>query len=329
MAPQVPEPLQGPSQTENELGLSRGLQPVESSSEVVMLSFQAVQPFFGVATQMRLRLLRHRQEMLGVPSPNSARFSRILEPLHGELPDRLEHPEPVTSPTQEALVDERLHDVQVGLSDRFGGRQRAASPEHGQPGEQALLLLREQVVAPLDGRSKGSLSFRKIPRPAGQQRQALFEPLEDLPGRQGLRPGGRQLDGERQVIHASADVGDGIVGLEVRPDGRRPRHEQGHTLVVGQRRHRILVLARHVQGLAAGDQQIEIGAGLQKRCHFGSSLDDLLEVVEENEHRRIADVRGQVALGAEDLTNALQDQPRVAQRSKGDPPEPVRVMIRR
>ena len=47
---------------------------------------------------------------------------------------------------QEALLDERLQDVEVGVADLFGRVERAAAGEDGQAREELLLVLGEQVV---------------------------------------------------------------------------------------------------------------------------------------------------------------------------------------
>ena len=57
-----------------------------------------------------------------------------------------------------ATVDERLESVEVGVADLLGGGERAAAGEHGQPGEQALLVRLEEVVRPLDRRAQRLLA---------------------------------------------------------------------------------------------------------------------------------------------------------------------------
>ena len=45
----------------------------------------------------------------------------------------------------------------------------------------------------------GPLALREGPGPGGQEGEAALEARQDLLGRQDLRPGGRQLDGSRQL----------------------------------------------------------------------------------------------------------------------------------
>src|SRR4051812_43621477 len=81
------------------------------------------------------------------------------------------HPVSLLSLTDEALVDERrqvLKDVKlaIGIDDGFGPLQSEATCEHGQTTEEALLLRREQVIAPGDGVTQRALPFWGIVRSA-------------------------------------------------------------------------------------------------------------------------------------------------------------------
>ena len=51
---------------------------------------------------------------------------------------------------EEALLDERLEGVEVGRADLLCGLERAAAGEDGEPGEEALLRGRQQLVRPPD-----------------------------------------------------------------------------------------------------------------------------------------------------------------------------------
>ena len=67
------------------------------------------------------------------------------------LVDGLEHPEAAAPPAaDQAPVDERREDVQIGVADGLGGLEVEAPGEDGQAREQLPLLAREQLVAPLD-----------------------------------------------------------------------------------------------------------------------------------------------------------------------------------
>jgi hypothetical protein len=74
------------------------------------------------------------------------------------LSDCREHPVALAREAQEALLDERLQGVEVGVSDFLRRVQRAATGKDGEGPKEALLRLGEEVVAPLDGRPKRLLA---------------------------------------------------------------------------------------------------------------------------------------------------------------------------
>ena len=86
--------------------------------------------------------------------------------------------------------------------------ERPAAREHGEQAEEPLLVRRELVVAPLDGRLKRLMTRHRGPRSAGQQAEAIVEPLADLIDREHLDPRGRELDRQRNAIEPPADLGD-------------------------------------------------------------------------------------------------------------------------
>ena len=100
----------------------------------------------GRSSQLRLGGLHERKEMIGVAASELIGLGPLYEAIERVLADRLQHPEAVASVAKEALVDERLEDVEVGVAHVFGRLQGAAAGEDGQPGEQPLLLAGEEVV---------------------------------------------------------------------------------------------------------------------------------------------------------------------------------------
>ena len=172
--------------------------------------------------------------------------------LGSELSDRLEHPEPLAGVPDEALVDERLENVEVGGAHLLGCLECAATLEDRQTSEQLLFLLAEQVVRPLD-RCAQRLLPRVLVAAALQQVEAVRQPFEDLRGREHARPGGRQLDGQRHVVEPAAELVDILRGLE---SGERA--EELHGLVRGERRHRVFDLAVDPQEFAARNKHVQI-----------------------------------------------------------------------
>ena len=111
-----------------ELGVPGRLENVQSRAIVVELALLPIQPFPPAAQllvpQPRFRLLGDRQEILRVAASQLHSLVRCGEPLGRVLANRLEHPEPFLGAPNEALVDEGLERVEVGVDDLFGRFQR-------------------------------------------------------------------------------------------------------------------------------------------------------------------------------------------------------------
>src|SRR5438094_619410 len=84
-----------------------------------------------------------------------------------------------------------------------GGFQRPASTENRKPPEQALLGLVEEVIAPGDRASQGSLAFGQGSTTRNQQGETALKPGQHLLGGQHLYPRSGELDGERQAVQPS------------------------------------------------------------------------------------------------------------------------------
>ena len=82
--------------------------------------------------------------------------------------------------------------VEVGVADRLGGLERAA-PGRRRAARTALLVLVEQVVAPLDRRAQRRLAG-SASRPPLSRSSRCAEPLDDLLRREHLRARGGELD---------------------------------------------------------------------------------------------------------------------------------------
>jgi hypothetical protein len=123
--------------------------------------------------------------MLGMPQSHVVRVRRLVEPLECLLADRVEHAEAAAAPPpHEALHDERLEDVELGVANGLRRAEREAAGEHRQPLEELLLVRPEQLVAPLDRRAQRALACRGVARLAGEERQAPLEPGKKLLPRQ-------------------------------------------------------------------------------------------------------------------------------------------------
>ena len=153
----------------------------------------------------------------------------------------------------------------------------------------ALLVEIEQAEAPVDRGAKRSMALRRVARAAGQDRKPLLQPLEQLRRRKQLHARGRELDRERQVVEARADLRD---------DGasRRSGRSRGGLRAPARRRAR----RRRRWGAAARGtparppDEAESGSSRDdlraRRCsepaaELGRRLDDALDVVEDEQDR--------------------------------------------
>ena len=93
---------------------------------------------------------------------------------------------------------------------------------------------------------------------AFEQVEPLRQALEDLGGGNDARSGGGQLERERELVQAPAQLGDRLVRLEPGAGA-----EELDCLALLQGRHRVLALAPDAQQLPARDQQFQVGAGFQ------------------------------------------------------------------
>jgi hypothetical protein len=196
-----------------------------------------------------------------------------------------------------------------------------------QPPEDRLLLRREQVVAPADRRPQGPLPLRRIARTAGQQRQAPLDPLQNLLGRERSHARRRQLERERQMVEPAADLEDAVVRLEVRAHHAGPREEEADTLLLDERRHRVLLFRGQTERLAARRDDPQVRAGREQLSEAWRRPHHLLEVVEDEQHAPAADVLGRLGLGTKRRADRRHDELRVAHSLEPDPPDAVLVSV--
>ena len=271
-------------------------------------------------------------------SPRSARRSRRV-PAHGleqpvaagprgcggrqrGLPAR----EPPTVEHDERLVDEVGEQVEhVAAGDGLGGLQREAPREDGEAAQQRLLVVGEELVAPVDGRLQGAVAGERGAAPVGEQAEAIVEPRRDLRDREHPRARRRELDGERDAVEPLADLGHHgrVVALA------RALLEESDRLGRDQRRHAEGVLAGEAQRLAAGGQDREIGAVAEQAIREPARrVEEVLAVVEDEEHapapqRRHQHVEGRAprrVVHAQDRGHRGHQEDRIGERRELDEP---------
>ena len=86
--------------------------------------------------------------------------------------------------------------------------EREPAREHREPAQQYPLVARQELVTPLHGRAQRLLALCGGPGSAAEQPEALPQTARDLLDRQHPQPCRRELDGERQAVHARAHAGN-------------------------------------------------------------------------------------------------------------------------
>src|SRR5438128_12686013 len=201
--------------------------------------------------------------MLGVPIARSRSLARLLEPFEAVLADRVEHEQAtVAHGLEEAGVDESRQHIQIRVSNLFGRFERKAAGEHREPSEERLRVLVEKVVAPCDRSTKRALTLGHVARAACEKRQPPFQPSEERSGVEQLGPGGRELEGEWEIVQARTDLVHSCIDTELTSYRACPLDEKGCRIRGRQRVDRILELRGDVQRNPARDEEPELrGAG--------------------------------------------------------------------
>ncbi len=280
-----------------------------------MLAVAPLEPLVLVlGGEVRLGLPGEREVVPRVPLRDGVVVRPVGELFLGELPDRLEHREPVAGPADERHLDQRGQPVERVEPELFRaahdprGLEGPAPAEHRKPGEQPALGFVQQVVAPGDGAPERPLPFRQRADAGRQQGQPRLQPRQHLLRGQDAGPGRGELDRERQAIEAGRDLGDrggvGLGHLEPRVDRRCPLHEQPHRVEPAQveqvrhalgvrrreRRHRVLVLAPDREQDARRDQHAQTGRRLQEPLDHRRRRGDLFEVVDDEQLLAVPEV---------------------------------------
>lgn len=196
----------------------------------------------------------------------------------------------------------------LGAEHRDRGRQRPAAGERRHRLEELPLLGAEQLVAPVQRGVDGLLAKRRGAAAAGQDARRGVQLVRDLLDGQHVDPGGRQLQRQRDTLHAAAHPADLAQPVVARVDAVRGGAGEEHADGVGvadlvdggpRRRHRQRLhlpdhLAGGAQQLAAGGDERQPRAALQQDgAQPGAGLDDVFAVVQDHQQLARADVLGQ------------------------------------
>ena len=166
-------------------------------------------------------------------------------------------------------------------------------PRRRTAGAARCVPLVQQVPGPVDDRAQGLLAGQHGTAAAGQQAEAVVEPVGDLAGGEQSEPGRGQFDGERQAVEAAADLGTASGSPATSKPGRTAararrkgcagsggRGSTGRTVSPGTPRGSRLVASTVTPG-AVGEQ----GLG-----ELGHGADDVLAVVEHEQQAAVGAV---------------------------------------
>jgi len=192
-----------------------------------------------------------------------------------------------------------------------------------------LLGRLEQVVAPLDRRPQRSLSLGRVPASSRQQRQPPLQTFEHGCRREHLDACRCELEGKRQAVEPAAELVDVLVGSHGRFDRVSTFPKENRRIDLWQWCDLELDLASDPERLAARHEQPETRTGSEQPGELGRALDRLLEVVEEKQHRAIADVLGELDLRTDRLRDRREHEGGVANRRQRYPPDPAREVVDR
>ena len=297
-----------------------------------------------------------------------------VQALAGVLPQRLREPEAHPGVLLFAGVDQRLlhqereqgQDVRLVEAlpgaHRFRRLEGEAPGEDGQAVEEGALLRGQQAVAPVHQGAQGLVTGRGGAVPSGQEAETVVQALGQLAWTEHRHAGRRQLDGQGDAVQPAADREHvpGVLGAE-RESGlpeAGPLDEQAHGPVAlhrfqgrhhlralagpaqdvilrrGQGRDAVGHLTGHPQGLLAGGQELQSGAGPQERIgQAGAGVQDVLAVVQ---HQQQAALRQGARQGlrhglsghlahVQGGGHRLPYQGRIGHRAQLHQPHPVRI----
>ena len=204
------------------------------------------------------------------------------------------------------------------LADRLGRLERAAAAKTASRAKSRCSSAVEQPVAPLDRRARGSLpAGRRRGRRVSRSRRSETR-SRICSGESALHAGGGELDRERQAVQRAADLAaDGVVDLDFRRDGARPRQEELDRPRLGQRRAAgTRCSPRSRSGSRLVTRSAKTGHVASKRPELGSRIHDVLEVVEDQQAGAVADVCRDITVGAYRAATVGSDERWVAKRSE-------------
>ena len=249
-----------------------------------------------------------RDEPFGMAAEHLVGASGVGEPAGGERPDGLQQVEPrrrsAAVDAHERSSRQRADDVRhAGLFEHafdVAGGDRTG--EHGELGESARLVVVEARLGPGEHFSQAAVAGGCSAAWRPQDTDVLVEIGGQLVGGGGVELGGGHLDGERETVEALHDADHhGVVWRST--DSRRSFAEQPRCgrlrAVAGERCDGPHVFAVDGHSFAARDEDARRGPPGEDALHCGGDvLDDVLGVVEHDQHVEGADLGQELDRGS-------------------------------
>src|SRR6266571_6224619 len=182
------------------------------------------------------------------------------------------------------LIDQTSELVKgAGSAHRLRRGQIETAGEHGQPPEELLLGAAQQLVAPVDGCSKGLVPNCAATATAPQQREAVLEMGQHLGWAEHTDPSGGELDRQGQPVETAAKLPDSrrILDPHGRMFGSGALNEQARGVLFLQGPQAPDDLTIDTPWLPAGGQHSHTRALLAYcREEVAAGVDQVLAVVE-------------------------------------------------
>ena len=262
--------------------------------KIRFLSVESRKPQIGVEPKLGFRRFRKVEEVVPVPARELVCLAARRQPLAGVLPDRLEHPVALLVKRSEALLDERLQGVDIGvarpprrpracsrLRRRRGGRRAPALRVRGARSDHSIVALRVCW--------RGSASrppFRRSRRPERRSRIWAGESAVVRAAASSTASGS-----ESRRAHSSAISSVGSSCARSQKSATASGSASGGTAYSTSPWMR--------RSSRRGDEEREVGAGREKRASSGAASITCSRLSSRRSSSRSADVGGEIVLGAE------------------------------
>ena len=181
------------------------------------------------------------------------------------------------------------------------------------------MLVGEQAPRVVDGRSQAAVPFRHVAHRRGEEVDVALDLVRDLGAGEDGHPRGRELYTERHTVDEPTDAErlrvPGLVEGEARYDLCGPLDEEAHcrgaAVSVLRETEALDVehpLALDVQPLPRRGQDSDLRCAPDHLAQKGGALDEMLEVVEHEQHRALAEVVEQLVLRREVAVHAVEGE---------------------